>query len=142
VLQASYTRLDHVVLVLGNLFDIYASALDEKVDRDICTAIVKSLEKRWKAADQPIFLLAVILNPFIRMDAFNPVLFPRTTIWNFVKAACLRFWKKTADASTFSALGAYLDRSAEFSEEAMELQMHKLQATNEVRTPLSFFFRL
>ena len=37
-----------------------------------CTAILNSLEKCWLAADQCIFIAAVIVNPFYRTAVFAP----------------------------------------------------------------------
>jgi hypothetical protein len=39
-----------------------------------CTAILDSIEKRWAKADQDVFVVAVILNPFVKTSAFSPQL--------------------------------------------------------------------
>jgi hypothetical protein len=36
-----------------------------------CTAVINSIEKRWAKADQDIFIVAVILNPFIKTAPFS-----------------------------------------------------------------------
>ena len=73
VLQASHTRMDHVALTWANLYHIYDTVLPASglVNLGTCDAITRSIEKRWKAADQPLFILAVIFNPYTRADAFH-----------------------------------------------------------------------
>lgn len=66
--QGLTTRLDHVLLGLGNLYRIY---LDENLDSNVQSCIHTSLEKRWNKADQDVFITAVFLNPYIRHRLFN-----------------------------------------------------------------------
>jgi len=54
VTQANYTRLDHVLLTLRNLYETYSMMTLEQPIRD---AVIDSLEKRWAAADQDVFIL-------------------------------------------------------------------------------------
>jgi len=63
VAQALHTHLDHVLLMLGNLARIFSQNLE--FDKDLHLGILTSLEKRWKKADQDVFIMAVFLNPFI-----------------------------------------------------------------------------
>ena len=63
VAQASHTRLDHVLLMLGNLVRIFSQNLE--FDEDLRLGVLASLEKRWKKADQDVFITAMFLNPFI-----------------------------------------------------------------------------
>jgi hypothetical protein len=35
------------------------------------TAIIDSIEKRWKKADQDLFIACIFLNPFLKMSLFN-----------------------------------------------------------------------
>jgi hypothetical protein len=69
ITQASSTRLDHVLLCLSNLYHIYSNmdAPNQEVGKGLCA----SIEKRWAACDQDIFILAVFLNPYIHADLFN-----------------------------------------------------------------------
>ena len=67
-LQADTTRLDTVLLTLGKLYTEYQQIYKDselEVEKVSCLAILSSLEKRWKPADQDLFVTAVILNPFI-----------------------------------------------------------------------------
>jgi hypothetical protein len=146
VLQASSTRMDHVLLTLGNLYHIYSITLCDKIDNSVRAALLKSLEKRWKAADQPIFILAVIFNPFIRADAFTPTKLTVMQLWKLVQAAVDRFWKIEADSDTFMALKDYLGRVGDFSDMAMELARFYELAKRDVRsacflsTLITYFF--
>jgi hypothetical protein len=61
-MQATHTRLDHVLLTLGNLFCIYSNP---ELDTEVHTVIHASLERRWAKADQDVFVMAVFLNPYV-----------------------------------------------------------------------------
>ncbi|KAH9954167.1 ribonuclease H-like domain-containing protein [Lactifluus volemus] len=57
ITQSSNTGLHHILLTLGNLYHIYS---DPKLDEAIQNKILGSLEKRWAAADQNVFIAAVV----------------------------------------------------------------------------------
>lgn len=65
--------MDQILLTFGSL-SIYYTDLKEKDPADApgCTAILESIEKRWAKADQDVFIAAVILNPFLKTNAFSP----------------------------------------------------------------------
>jgi len=69
IAQASHTCLDHVLLMLGNLAHIFSQNLE--FDEDLHLGILASLEKRWKKADQDVFIMAMFLNPFIQSSLLN-----------------------------------------------------------------------
>ena len=62
VTQATNTHIDHVVLTLGNLYWIYNNA---NLEGPLRNRVLWSLSKRWKAADQDVFILSVMLHPWI-----------------------------------------------------------------------------
>jgi hypothetical protein len=39
--------------------------------RAVATGMMKRIEKRWKALDQPMFVLALVLNPFEGVSRFG-----------------------------------------------------------------------
>ena len=78
--SARYTRLDHVGFTLGNLYRIYNTPSLEAPIRD---QVLNSLEKRWHAADQDVFILAMHLHPWIRGRCFTKTL-SRSTLYNMV----------------------------------------------------------
>ncbi|KAJ7222722.1 ribonuclease H-like domain-containing protein [Mycena rebaudengoi] len=66
--QKDSTRADQVLLSLAGMF---LRMLDHP-EPDIAAGMTKRLEKRWKDCDQPLFLLALILNPFEQLSCFGP----------------------------------------------------------------------
>jgi hypothetical protein len=62
VAQAHYTCLDHISLTLGNLYRIYNT---QSLEAPIRNRVLSSLEKRWCAANQDVFILAMHLHPWI-----------------------------------------------------------------------------
>ncbi|KAL1743828.1 hypothetical protein HDZ31DRAFT_9135, partial [Schizophyllum fasciatum] len=69
--QATVCRPDQVLLMFGSLFRTYTLMPDTEADVIGRQAILNSLEKRWSKCEQDVYIAAVILNPFIRMDAFK-----------------------------------------------------------------------
>ena len=73
ITQVTHCRLDTVLLTFGYLIIRYqALVAREAEDAAGRTAILQSLEKRWLAADQPVFIAAVIVNPFFQTSPFAP----------------------------------------------------------------------
>ena len=70
VTQAAFCRLDTVLLTFGFLVMQYQK-MTGKADRVASHSIILSLEKRWMAADQDIFIATVIVNPFFRAGPFG-----------------------------------------------------------------------
>jgi hypothetical protein len=65
--QKDSTRADQVLLTLvGMYLHFHNHPIPE-----VATGMIKRLEKRWKDCDQPLFLLAVILNPFEGLSCFG-----------------------------------------------------------------------
>ena len=62
VMQATDTRMDHVLLILGQLYFNYKHPNIEGVVHE---KIHLSLEMRWQKCDQEVFIMAVVLNPYI-----------------------------------------------------------------------------
>src|ERR1700683_4825680 len=74
ITQASFCRLDTVLLTFGFLLMQYRQLTDEE-DFDAAAAITESLERRWAVADQQIFIAAVIVNPFYQGRPFGQLFF-------------------------------------------------------------------
>jgi hypothetical protein len=66
--QKDNTRADQVLLTLAGLYLHYT----EHPEPEISVGLVSRLEKRWKDCDQPLFLVALILNPFEGLSCFGP----------------------------------------------------------------------
>ena len=65
--QSDKTRPDQVLLTLAGIFLHF----NRHADRSVAAGMQKRLEKRWKALDQPMFIFALILNPYERLDRFG-----------------------------------------------------------------------
>ncbi|KAJ7284775.1 ribonuclease H-like domain-containing protein [Mycena rebaudengoi] len=65
--QSDSTRPDQVLLTLAG---IYLRFVDHP-EPNVSAAMLKRLEKRWSDCDQPIFVLALILNPFEMLSCFG-----------------------------------------------------------------------
>ncbi|KAJ7746676.1 ribonuclease H-like domain-containing protein [Mycena metata] len=66
--QKDSTRLDQVLLTIAGIFLHFVDHPEEEVR----TSMLIRLEKCWKDCDQPVFLLALILNPFEKLSCFGP----------------------------------------------------------------------
>jgi hypothetical protein len=66
--QKDSTRADQVLLSLVGMF----LRMVEHPEPEVAKGMAERLEKRWKDCDQPLFLLALILNPFERLSCFGP----------------------------------------------------------------------
>ena len=65
--QSDKTRPDQVLLTFAGIFLHF----DRHSDQSVAAGMRKRLEKRWKALDQPMFIFALILNPYERLDRFG-----------------------------------------------------------------------
>ncbi|GBE86226.1 hypothetical protein SCP_0901050 [Sparassis crispa] len=88
VTQGARCRLDQVLLTFGFLF-LHFSLLDDGDDSDACQKVIDSLEMRWGKADQEVFIAAVILNPYHKINPFHPL--PIFTHANIYALLC-RLW--------------------------------------------------
>jgi hypothetical protein len=122
ITQGSDTGLHHVLLTLGNLYHIYS---DPKLDEDVQNKILGSLEKRWAAADQDVFIAAVVLNPYIRNRWFATGVRELTPagLLGIVKRVCARVFREEPEIEFSEALMDYLQQRGEFSDEWMQLSM-------------------
>lgn len=65
--QADDVRPDQVVLSLAGVFLHFAN----HADSTIRAGMTKSVEKRWKALDQPLFIFSLVLNPYEVLSRFG-----------------------------------------------------------------------
>ncbi|KAK0432830.1 ribonuclease H-like domain-containing protein [Armillaria borealis] len=65
--QSDKTRPNQVLLTFAGLFLHFA----QHADRHLSAGMKKRIEKRWKALDQPMFVFALILNPYERLESFG-----------------------------------------------------------------------
>src|SRR5271170_974873 len=93
ITQASFCRLDQVLMTFGHLTMQYKSMTD--VDDVVgCNAIIASLEARWATADQEIFIAAVVLNPFYQSTPFSALQFlTNAGIYSMLSRLWERFYR-------------------------------------------------
>lgn len=132
--QGSRVRLDHVALTLGNLFYIFSFS---DIDEEAAAHIVASLEKRWKQADQDVFILAIFFNPYLRHSCFNPQTITQSHLYTIAERVFKRFFGIEPDLDFLLAFSDYwkADPLSEFSVENMVLD--KFKAHYEARVSLA-----
>ncbi|KAH9161727.1 hypothetical protein EDB89DRAFT_1861470, partial [Lactarius sanguifluus] len=70
ITQSSHCCLDEVLMMFASLAMQY-SGLTNVEDVGIQKALLESIQKRWEASDQNVFVASMILNPFLKIDPFK-----------------------------------------------------------------------
>lgn len=133
VTQSDCARLDIVLITLANLYHYFATA--PNLDAAAAAAVLASLERRWAKADQDIFLLALVFNPYVRVSCFaedSPFRVPGK-IYELAKSAFRRFYNMEPGMNFQNELTDYLQGVGLWTEEGMQLSERELQAKAEVR---------
>ena len=65
--QVDSTRADQVLLTLAGIYLWFS----DHPEPEVAAGMTADIEKRWNDCDQPLFLLALILNPFKGLSAFG-----------------------------------------------------------------------
>ncbi|KAG8879540.1 hypothetical protein FRC20_000112 [Serendipita sp. 405] len=127
--QSSQGRLDSIVLTLGNLYCRYSQ--DPKLSVEIRTCILDSIEKRWAKTDQDAFIMAIIMNPYIRTTLFKSGLRLACPagVFGLTKRLWTRFFPFPHDVGLFDAVEDYCAREGSFSDASLHLSEHKRVAT-------------
>lgn len=137
ITQAAHCRLDTVLLTFGSLVARYRVMLNPE-DIVGCTAILKSLEKRWLAADQAVFIAAVIVNPFFWATPFAPSpRFINAHIKSLLASLYFRFFQSQPPDVFHSELHDYLMGSGQYRELQSTCVVHISRFQCEVRSVLS-----
>ena len=139
ILQSSRTRLDHVLLTLGNLYYVYSSSAFTSEVRD---HMLGRLEFRWGKGAKPdhdVFILAVILNPYVRATCFNREKLSGQDIINLTTAVFKRLFLSAPGPSFVAALEQYLEWQGEYSSENMGLDEHLNSALAQHSVWYKFF---
>lgn len=132
VSQATHTRLDQVLITLGNLFRQYSNTESPIFDEDLRLGVLKSLEKRWKKIDQDIFIVAVFLNPYIRAKLFKQQFLTEAQLYIIVERLYERLMRCRADLGFMDAFDDYKRSMGEFSDENMSLAVMKAKFSQSV----------
>lgn len=114
ITQAAHCHLDTVLLTFGSLVGLYQTRVSSE-DVVGCTAILESLEKRWLAADQDVFVAAVIVNPFFRATPFAPgPRFSTAHIKSLLASLYFRFFQSQPPSTFYTELQEYLIGSGQY----------------------------
>ena len=125
--------------MLVTLVVLYHKFSDPTLDPGICEAAHKSLEKHWKKADQDVFLLVVILNPYLWVSCF----LERSPYQNFSNVlhlawrVFLQLYGMEPNLEFHSTLQEYVSEIGGWSAVDMGLNQHAEQAKHEVCMPLT-----
>ncbi|KZV99187.1 hypothetical protein EXIGLDRAFT_831738 [Exidia glandulosa HHB12029] len=128
VTQGANTRLDHVLVTLGNLFAIYSR---DAYSEPVRTAIKASLEKRWAKADQDAFIAAVFLNPLIRDALFNSTNISAPQLYGILKRLYKRVFRTDPSTDMYTAFNDYRMNRGQLSDEAMLVEELRDSAAKE-----------
>lgn len=132
VTQAAFCRLDTVVLTFGFLVMRY-QRMTEEGDRAASMSIIASLEKRWAAADQDIFVAAVIVNPFFQAAPFFD--HPRFVVSGIIELLgrlYARFFQEEPPETFSTELRDYLTARGQYSELRATCRRHTTSAKQQV----------
>lgn len=120
ILQAAHARLDQVPLVFGMLLMEYAqlkSDPDLSDTTELIEVIESSIERRWKACDQSVYLAAIILHPLIKTKPFSTFSsLNRMEMWALIEGLWKRFYPDRLSGSLWQQFESYLDGSGRFSQ--------------------------
>ncbi|KAI0801429.1 ribonuclease H-like domain-containing protein [Fomes fomentarius] len=114
--QSSSHRPDQVVITFAFLFK-YFKGLTPQEDLPICTAVTKSLEKRWSKADQDVFIAAVILNPYLKLRPFRDLLayFSNSAVGDLISRLWQRFYPTVPEPPLlYDSIKRYLASTGEY----------------------------
>lgn len=143
VCQTVDLRLDQVLLVLGKLLTQFQKFHNDPTtgvtEREISTAVIQSLEKRWGTADQDTFIAAIILNPFIGRQqlCFNSLLenWKQSGLYCTIARVYQRvFEEDTPPIELFEDFNLYKRSEGDFSDEALLIQEYHRIAKKENRS--------
>ena len=103
-----------------------------------CNTILGSLEKRWLAADQNIFIATVIVNPLYRTTPFTAhPHFMNACVKSLLALLYLRFFKMHAPNDFYMELHDFLMGSGQYSELKVMCDRHLYSSTHKV-----YFFHI
>lgn len=141
ITQASFCRLDQVLMTFGYLVMQYINMTDAK-DQKGRDAILQSIEAHWARADQEIFIAAVILNPFFQSTPFAAHrCFTNAGIHSMID----RLWKQFYDGSEpppelHQQTRDYLNRTGFFEDLDSQIKIATIAAEREVSVLFNLAF--
>ena len=135
ITQADDTRLDTVLITLGKLFQIFSDPL-RPLREDVRNVVLTRLEARWGnlGSDREIFILALVLNPYVRTSCFQQSNRNLTegALLDMFERVFKRVMQRDPDSELMIAFGDYIARVGRWSDNTMRLSMWREQAVREV----------
>ncbi|KAI0041872.1 hypothetical protein FA95DRAFT_1576106 [Auriscalpium vulgare] len=139
ITQSDNAHLDIVVSAIVNLYWIFSRPV---VSPQVRASVIASLEKRWLNTDREVFVLAVLLNPYLRQTPFRIGSPFRNTHapWVLFKRIFLRLFRVQPDPiAAEGAFTDYLKHVGQWSDKSMDLEgfrkAHEDQARSEYSAP-------
>lgn len=115
VCQGSGTRGDQVALIFGRLFKHYTDLKSSNpTEHTAVQALLDSLIKRWKAVDHEFFIVALVLNPWMKMKMFSANFLPYDMIPLLQRLYMRVFKLKSCDAEFTQRAYNYVASNAGF----------------------------
>lgn len=137
-LQATHCRLDTVLLAFGYLVKRYRAMVAPE-DLVGCAAILNSIEKRWLAADQRVFIATVIVNPFYRTTVFSSrQRFTNAYIKHLLASLYSRFFGTPAPDQFYIELREFLTGTNQYAELDVTCARCVHCSGDEVRFPYGY----
>ena len=121
--------------------------MDSSENAEARQTVLDSLEKRWHASDQLVFIMSVLLNPYIKSAVFNTTS-PATRIFfsvtNVVEAAGFLYYRFFGVAappnSIYSNYEDYLKGIGEYKGLKLSCDQVEARAKNEVNKYIECYY--
>lgn len=125
MMQTSRGPLYAVTLTLANLYRTYDR--DEKLDREVKNCLLNSIQKRWAKCDQDPFILALILNPYIRTSLFKrrTPFSSHADVYTLIDRMWTRLFSHPHNTSLHMAVEDYCNSKGPFASVRMRLDEYK-----------------
>lgn len=122
-------------MTLTNLFWIFSN-LALPIEETARNTILASLERRWYQADHDVFLLAIVLNPFLRVGCFplNSSLRSFSELWQLISRAYMRVFAThiPPDEIFRTTFCDYLKKEGRWADSVLDLDHYRTQAQHKV----------
>lgn len=135
IAQSDKAQLDSVLMVLALLYHRFRSFPQHTTsDTIISETVCNSINSRWEASDQDLFIAAVILNPMHKLRPFQttPWLSP-AIISVLMSRLYTRFFKTPAPRELLQEVPDYLRNKGLYSQMAVYVSMYMQPDPDGVR---------
>ena len=132
--QANHIRPDQILLILGLLY-LQFSEFKETDERSMRATMLSAIESRWLKVDQDVFVAALILNPFHKISAFQPLHFLTTGgVYGLMRRLWVRFYGTEPTTDLWRNVRDYLENTGEYA--TMKSYIGPIRADAESRVRL------